>query len=313
MTIFIPDISHHQEDISIQGLINDGAAALMARVGQGAGRRGNGQTYGTTRDRKWARNMAEAKRLGLPLVAYWYVGNLISADENARLAAEWVGDTSLPWMIDHEDASGSIAFYREVLAAFARRGLRVVLGYVPKWYWNGAGRGSLAGPPLVNSAYPAGSGTAAQIYGDGSRHAGNFADYGGNSVALLQFTNQALMAGQRVDCSAFKGTKAQFIALLGGPQEEDMTPAQEAKLDQLISFFNQSAPSPGGQTVYDAIWEVRGLVQALPAPGDLDEAAIAVALGPVLAPLINAGATPAQVEDAVRHVFASAGQAGGTV
>lgn len=223
MTLFIPDISHHQEDISIEGLVDDGATALIARVGQGAGRRGNGQTYGTTRDRTWARNLAQCQRLGLPIVPYWYVGNLLSAGENARLAAEWVGDTSLPWMLDFEDASGSIAFYREVLDAFARRGLRVILGYVPHWYWAGAGKGSLAGPPLVNSAYPGGAGTAAQIYGDGSVHAKNWADYGDNHVALLQFTNRARMAGQEVDCSAFKGDRAGLLALINGitPHEED--------------------------------------------------------------------------------------------
>lgn len=42
-----------------------------------------------------------------------------------------------------------------------------------------------------------------------------------------------------------------------------------------------------------------------------DPTALAAVLGPALAPFIQAGATPAQVEDAVRRVFASAGQAGG--
>lgn len=56
---------------------------------------------------------------------------------------------------------------------------------------------------------------------------------------------------------------------------------------------------------------ILGALRALPTGAQVDTASLAAALGPILAPLINAGATPAQVEDAVRHVFASAGQAGG--
>lgn len=47
-------------------------------------------------------------------------------------------------------------------------------------------------------------------------------------------------------------------------------------------------------------------VRAIPA-GDVDEGALAAALAPLLAPLIEAGATSAEVEAAVRRVFASAG------
>lgn len=49
-------------------------------------------------------------------------------------------------------------------------------------------------------------------------------------------------------------------------------------------------------------------IQSLPGPTDIDEAALAAALGPVLAPLIQSGATPEQVEAAIRAVFADAAQ-----
>jgi len=59
---------------------------------------------------------------------------------------------------------------------------------------------------------------------------------------------------------------------------------------------------------------VLAAIRALPAPGDVDEDALAAALGPILAPLIQAGASEAQVEAAMRRVFASAGQSeGGTL
>ena len=226
MTLFIPDISHHQAGINIAALRAEGAAALIARVGQGAGRRDGNvtpQQYGTTRDREWARHRDEARRVGLPLVAYWYVGNLISADENARLAADWVGDKTIPWMIDHEDASGSLTFYCQVVEAFRRRGLRVILGYVPRWYWDGHGRGDLScGPPLVNSRYSTATGSPASIYAGVGGDTGNgWPDFGNQDVLLWQFTNKGQMAGRPIDVSAYRGTREQLHQLINGTPEED--------------------------------------------------------------------------------------------
>jgi GH25 family lysozyme M1 (1,4-beta-N-acetylmuramidase) len=223
VTLFVPDISHHQAGIDIHALKSQGAAALIARVGQGAGRRTNGQNYSTTRDREWVRHRDEARRVGLPLVAYWYVGNLISADENARLAADWAGDKAIPWMIDHEDASGSLTYYCQVVDAFRRRGLRVILGYVPRWYWDAQGRGDLScGPPLVNSRYSNATGTPASIYMSMGGDAGNgWPDFGGQNVLLWQFTNKGQMAGRPIDVSAFRGTSQELLELINGTPEED--------------------------------------------------------------------------------------------
>jgi GH25 family lysozyme M1 (1,4-beta-N-acetylmuramidase) len=321
MALFIPDISHHQGDINIQALKDQGAAALIARVGQGQGRRTNGQIYGTTQDRKWVRNRDEARRVGLPLVAYWYVGNLIAADENARLAEAWVGDKSIPWMIDHEDASGNVAFYHQVLAAFARRGLRVVLGYMPKWYWEGGGgKGSLTpGPPLVNSRYPSTvGGPPAAVYSrvGGDTHAA-WTGFGGQPVALWQFTNMASMAGMAIDCSAFRGTREQLAAVLGGQTQEDElswkdtwtftapdgTQVTESFDDilgniyQMLFYGSTSEPWAGPSVVAH--------LKALAARqvADVDEDALAAAMA---AQGIGGGATPAQVKAALQEVFALA-------
>jgi hypothetical protein len=229
MTLFIPDISHHQAGINIQALRDQGAAALIARVGQAPGVTRAGKSYGLTQDREWIRHRNEARRVGLPLVAYWYVGNRMSANEQAATADNWCGDDSVPWMIDHEDASGDISFYRAVVAAFKARGLRVILGYVPKWYYDAVGGGSLVpGPPIVNSRYSTASGTPAQIYAAAKGDAGNgWINYGGQTTQLWQFTNKAGMAGMAIDCSAFRGTREQLASLIGGSEEEfDMSTAE---------------------------------------------------------------------------------------
>lgn len=223
MTLIIPDISHHQAGIDIQALKNQGAAALIARVGQGAGRRTNGQQYGTTQDREWVRHRDESRRVGLPLIAYWYVGNLLTPAENARLAELWVGDKTIPWMIDHEDASGDGAMYCATVAAFRARGLRVILGYVPNWYWAGAmGRSDLrCGPPLVNSRYSSASGSPTAIYNAAGGDGGNgWIDYGGMRTALWQFTNKGAMAGKAIDVSAFRGTLDDLMKLINGSEDD---------------------------------------------------------------------------------------------
>jgi lysozyme len=219
VTLFIPDLSHHQAGIDLHALKMQGSAAVIARVGQGAGRRTNGQNYGTTRDREWVRHRDEARRVGLPLVAYWYVGNLITPDENARLAEAWVGDRTIPWMIDHEDASGNGAMYCATVDAFRRRGLRVILGYVPNWYWAGAmNRSDLrCGPPIVNSRYASAGGTPSQIYAAAGGDRGNgWIDFGGQRTLLWQFTNKASMAGMAIDCSAFRGSLTELLAMING-------------------------------------------------------------------------------------------------
>lgn len=219
MTVFIPDISHHQAGIDIHALKRAGSGALIARVGQGAGRRGDGHQYGTTRDREWTRHRDEAHRVGLPLIAYWYVGNLITPDENARLANAWVGDSTIPWMIDHEDASGDGEVYCRTVAAFRARGLRVILGYVPNWYWAGSmNRSDLrCGPPIVNSRYSTRTGTPEAIYGAaGADNGAGWVNYGGQTTLLWQFTNKASMAGMAIDCSAYRGTYEQLREIING-------------------------------------------------------------------------------------------------
>src|SRR5687768_8359707 len=117
MTIYGIDISHHQAGIDLQKVKNEGFDFVIARVGQG-----RGGAYGTTRDREWIRHRNEAKRVGLRLCAYWYIGNGLTALENARLCLEWMGDNRIPVALDCEAGSGNITFFRSVLDAFVRAG-----------------------------------------------------------------------------------------------------------------------------------------------------------------------------------------------
>lgn len=330
---FVPDISHHQSNpttgahISVTRIRDEGATAVIARVGQGAGLRRNGvDSYGTTRDRMWQTFLAEAKGIGFPILPYWYIGNRLSAADNAAIAADWVGDTGLKWMLDHEDASGDIAFYNAVLNAFEKRGLDVALGYVPRWYWSIYG-GTIGGPPLVNSKYiNARTGYASQIYGDGSSYATLWTPYGGNQVALGQFTNQAQMAGWKIDCSVFRGTRDQFFTLIGGSDmplsDDDIRrismavwgiPALEAAHYQgFATLMNDTAArNPEGGWAAQINTAFRTMLTGLPVTLS-DETLDAAAAK--LAPLLNdhgaGGITAEQVKTALHEVM---GELAGTI
>lgn len=226
MTIFGIDISHHQAGINLQRVKDEGFQFVIARIGQGRG----GQ-YGTIADREWKRHRDEVRRVGLRLCAYWYIGDGISPTENARLCRQWIGYSDIPVALDCETGSGSIAFYRATLDAFKQQGLKVPLSYIPRWYWQQVGGQALAGlPPLWSSRYVSGTGTASELYpGDNSSY---WNGYGGNTVAISQFTSSARVAGiARVDANAFKGSLAELDKLLYGtpippppdpPVEEDM-------------------------------------------------------------------------------------------
>lgn len=119
--------------------------------------------------------------------------------------------------------------------------------------------------------------------------------------------------------------------VLGITQEDDMTPYEHDVLERIsnrLDAFLQLRPSVTAGTIrneplpastaltalrtqVDALTDdetkILAAVRAMPTGGQVDTQALAVALAPVLAPLISTGATPEQVQDAVRMVFADAG------
>lgn len=239
MTIYGIDISHHQAGIDLQRVKNEGFQFVIARVGQG-----RGGAYGTTRDREWIRHRDEARRVGLRLCAYWYIGNGLSPLENVRQCLEWMQDNRIPVALDCEHGSGNIEFFKSVLYYFRQAGIRVPLSYIPKWYWQQVGSPSLAGlPPLWSSRYVVGTGTASQLYpGDSSAH---WNGYGNNSISITQFTSSAKVAGYTVDANAFKGSLIDLDNLLFGtpPVIPPQPPVEvEMQLTDIVGYKSNGQP-----------------------------------------------------------------------
>jgi hypothetical protein len=164
-----------------------------------------------------------------PFIGYHYV----STDDPAAQAQNWLaagGGTNA--MFDWEDGSGDLNTFWAVVNAFNDAGVNVQLGYMPRWYLEGAGSGAgtdlspLAanGILLVSSGYPGGTGYASDLYAQGGGDGGEgWQPYNGATPSAWQFTDSATVGGiSPIDCNA---TRMDIHALFGLPAPTPLAPA----------------------------------------------------------------------------------------
>lgn len=307
MPVFGLDISHHQDlGLDLARARREGIEFVFLKATEGS----------TFVDPEFKANLAEARNAGLMVAAYHYVRS--SAPASAQVAhIKTVVPKGVPVIPDVEANSGSIGLTREFVARLREAGYTVPLLYLPRWYWQQIGSPPLAGlPPLWSSRYPDNvRGTIGDEWADVPAHYWN--GYGGLDVAVLQFTSSAAVAGhQPLDANAYRGTRAQLAALLGG-QEDDMTP------DELLDYqIPRVGSALGGVTSLRAVisnWDRaleleqgrdKALVAAVAALSDdpaLDLAAVAEIVNEAVAahtPTAEqiAAATRPLLEEAIRDV-----------
>lgn len=164
---------------------------------------------------------AKAAAAGTVFAAYHWLnhGNL---QRQAQWAFQHVGG-NVPLMIDAEDVAGNTGYNGPLTidditgfaAAYRALGGIVSLCYLPFWYWSGAmgaprrlGELAAAGLGLVSSNYPnAGytdNGPGWAVYYPGAP-----------KPVQWQYTSTP------IDMNAFKGTVAEYAALIGIPQVKD--------------------------------------------------------------------------------------------
>lgn len=247
---------------------------------------GEGSTFV---DEDFASNLAEARAAGQLVGAYWY--QRASASAAAHVAKiRQVVPLDVPVILDVEANSGGVALTREIIRQLNAVGYRTPLLYIPRWYWQQIGSPSLAGlPPLWSSRYPdMVVGTLADEWADVP--ASYWTGYGGLAVALLQFTSSARIAGyQPLDASAFRGTRAELAALLGGQtMEEEMLDNEEHNwLGTSYGYLAKGGgDSPMEVGIVHAVAEMRGKVRNIEAKVNtvaapqIDYAKLAAALPP---------------------------------
>ncbi|SLF47352.1 glycoside hydrolase family 25 protein [Mycobacteroides abscessus] len=237
MTIFGIDISNNNGVVDIDRVKAEGFKFVFAKVSEGD----------DFKDMFWPRTRDWCRQAGLVLAGYHYVREG-DAGTQAETFVTQLGDRTIPAMLDFENGSGGIENFWAVKGAIEARGIHVALSYIPRWYWEHIGSPELSGVPgLIQSSYAAGTGYASVLYpGDSSSFWNAF---GGKFPDILQFTNQAQVAGKILDANAFRGT-----------------------IDQLCSLLNPAEPSPNPEPVPgDVLSYVRDIKAQLTGSPELGE------------------------------------------
>lgn len=234
---FAIDVSHHQpKSLDLAQARRDGCELAILKAGEGS----------TFVDPDFASNLAEARAAGQLVAAYWYQRSSASAAQHVAKIREAV-PRDVPLIPDVEANSGGVALTRDLVGQLRAAGYSVPMLYLPKWYWQQIGSPSLTGLPLLwSSRYP--DNVVGLLAAEWAAVPPSYWNgYGGLDVALLQFTSSARIAGYSpLDASAFRGTRDQLAALLGGaaPQEvSDMDGNQDQLLREIhVALTGSAAP-----------------------------------------------------------------------
>lgn len=241
MTVFGIDISNNNgSDIDLAEVAREGFSFVFAKVSEG----------GSFVDATWPAYRDAAHANGLVVAGYHYLRGDCDPDAQAELFAEHLGDAAA--MVDFEADSGGMNTFWAFVNAVNKRGRRIDLSYIPRWYWQQIGSPDLSQVPgLIQSSYVGGTGCAADLYpGDA---APNWNGFGGKAVDLLQFTDAALVAGHTVDANAFRGSVDDLRHLLGAtpPTTQGdlmaLNDSQQADLYQKVQDIWAQLLGPDGQ------------------------------------------------------------------
>lgn len=183
---------------------------------------------------------------GLLCLGYHYLrpGN---EAQQARVFSDQLAATGgVPGMLDAEaiTAVGGVPTLRvdgihRFLDACAANGARVPLLYLPRWYWQRMGSPDLSGLPMLwASSYVAGSDYASALYESVTPR--YWAAYGNLPVAVLQFTDKALVAGYRIDADAYLGTREDFAKLIGPSAPRPPSPDPGPSSLPLLNYGDRS-------------------------------------------------------------------------
>lgn len=201
MTIFLPDISSHQVDLS-KGLdlkLEPKTVAVIAKATEGT----------TYYDPQYWNFKKQAEAQGSVFMAYHFLWSGTAAE--AATAFHRVGKT--PLMIDAENpkVKTTVAMILSFVAEYRKLGGVVHMVYLPHWYW----QNNLRSPDL-RPLTKAGLNLVSSSYTTYSDNGPGWAPYGNVTPVMWQYTD-ALSYGvkpQHVDFNAYKGTIDQFKSLI---------------------------------------------------------------------------------------------------
>lgn len=198
----------YQAGLNIEQVRAEGIDFMAVKLSEGTG------TFGGL---DWIRR---GQACGLLSLGYHYLRSGNEVAQAAVFSQQLAAAGGVPGMLDAEAVTAvgqtptlTVTGIHRFLDACAANGARVPLLYLPRWYWQRMGSPDLSGLPMLwASSYVSGTGYASVLYeGVTPRF---WAAYGGLPVAVLQFTDRALIAGQRIDADAYLGTRDDFTKLI---------------------------------------------------------------------------------------------------
>lgn len=207
-----------QRGLNIEQVRAEGIDFMAVKLSEGTG------TFGGL---DWIRR---GQACGLLSLGYHYLRSGNEVAQAAVFSQQLAAAGGVPGMLDTEAVTAvgqtptlTVTGIHRFLDACASNGARVPLLYLPRWYWQRMGSPDLAGlPSLWASSYVSGTGYASVLYeGVTPRF---WAAYGGLPVAVLQFTDHALIAGQRIDADAYLGTRDDFTKLINAADPRPPAP-----------------------------------------------------------------------------------------
>lgn len=221
-SLFGVDISNVNDNssntVNLTEIVAEGFSWIEAKVSQGSG----------FRDADWPRTRNYCTTNEIPLIGYHY---LDSSDPvaQAQNCLTWLGDKTIPVMIDMEAGSGPITNAIAFASAITSLGGTVKFTYLPRWYWQQIGEPRITLPNVISSAYPGGAGYASSIYQSAGGATGTgWTPYGGQQPVIWQFTDQAAVAGLTLDADAYQGTVAGLNDMIDTTTRAPQTPAAPA-------------------------------------------------------------------------------------
>jgi len=211
MTIYGLDISSFQKGLDLAAVKKQGYSFIIARC----------VMQGNQRDPEYQRFMTAAKKNGLLFAAYVFPWTGIHPSNTAAVARGWIGDPSIPIMIDWENDGSSVPSYPFACTLYDELkadGLRPWSIYTYRPYWQARGSHDFRNRPwrLVNASY----GTNPRLHGTDAypgKNASGWNPYGGLTPTILQFGSRIIIdgyndkpsqAGKGIDANAYEGTLA---------------------------------------------------------------------------------------------------------
>lgn len=218
MTIFFPDVSHHNDPLNLSGV-----PFVWAKATEGT----------TFVDPAYHSFVVQAQTRRIPYGAYHF---LRAADPmgQARHALAVVGE-GVPLFVDVERAKGdparpTVSTVVKFVAEYRRFSGTCHMAYLPVEYWR-----DVLGSPDLRPLAAMGLSLINAWYTAYSDNGPGWEAYGGVHPIQWQYSDAHTLNGKAVDWNAFRGTLDEYLTMInGGSVMDGLTDAEQHELLRLV-------------------------------------------------------------------------------